>query len=39
MCSKGIVRPHAILYREDTNRLYVTDGGDGSVKVYDGSEL
>lgn len=34
---EGIVRPHAILYREDTNRLYVTDGGDGSVKVYDGS--
>jgi hypothetical protein len=32
----GIVRPHAVLYREDTDRLYVTDGGDGSVKVYDG---
>lgn len=31
----GIVRPHAVLYREDTDRLYVTDGGDGSVKVYD----
>ena len=33
---QGIVRPHAVLYREDTDRLYVTDGGDGSVKVYDG---
>ena len=32
----GIVRPHAVLYREDTDRLYVTDGGDGSVKVFDG---
>ncbi len=31
----GILRPHAILYRQDTNRLYITDGGDGSVKVYD----
>ncbi len=32
----GILLPHAILYREDIDRLYVTDGGDGSVKVYDG---
>jgi DNA-binding beta-propeller fold protein YncE len=32
----GIVRPHAVLYRPDIDRLYVTDGGDGSVKVYDG---
>jgi DNA-binding beta-propeller fold protein YncE len=32
----GIVRPHAVLYRADTDRLYVTDGGDGSLKVYDG---
>src|ERR1700712_5175253 len=31
----AILRPHAILYRPDTDRLYVTDGGDGSVKVYD----
>jgi DNA-binding beta-propeller fold protein YncE len=33
---EGIMRPHAVLFREDTDRLYVTDGGDGSVKVYDG---
>src|SRR5450756_416114 len=33
----GIMRPHAVLFREDTDRLYVTDGGDGSVKVYDGA--
>ncbi len=32
----GIVRPHAIYYRADLNRIYVTDGGDGSIKVYDG---
>jgi hypothetical protein len=32
----GILRPHAVLYRADVDRLYVTDGGDGSVKVYDG---
>jgi DNA-binding beta-propeller fold protein YncE len=33
---EGLVRPHAILYRADIDRLYITDGGDGSVKVYDG---
>ena len=32
----GVVRPHAVLYRPDVDRIYVTDGGDGSVKVYDG---
>ncbi|HEY1581119.1 MAG TPA: YncE family protein [Terracidiphilus sp.] len=32
----GILRPHAVLYRADADRLYVTDGGDGSVKVYEG---
>jgi len=32
----GLVRPHAILYRQDTDSLYVTDGGDGSVKVFSG---
>jgi DNA-binding beta-propeller fold protein YncE len=34
----GIVRPHAVWYRQDLDRLYVTDGGDGSVKVYDGEK-
>lgn len=34
----GIERPHAVLYKEDADRLYVTDGGDGSVKVYDGED-
>jgi DNA-binding beta-propeller fold protein YncE len=32
----GLVRPHAILYRADLNRLYVTDGGDGQLKIFDG---
>jgi hypothetical protein len=31
-----IGRPHALLYRADTDRLYVTDGLDGSVRVFDG---
>jgi DNA-binding beta-propeller fold protein YncE len=34
---KGIARPHAILYREDLNRIYVTDGADGTLKVFDGA--
>ena len=33
---QGIERPHAILYRADNDRLYVTDGLDGSVRVFDG---
>jgi DNA-binding beta-propeller fold protein YncE len=28
--------PHAIFVREDRNRIYVTDGGTGALKVYDG---
>jgi len=34
---EGIGRPHAVLYRTDLNRIYVTDGGAGEVKVYDGT--
>jgi DNA-binding beta-propeller fold protein YncE len=33
---RGIARPHAILYRKDLNRVYVTDGEDGALKVFDG---
>jgi hypothetical protein len=33
---RGIARPHAILYREDLDRLYVTDGVDGALKIFDG---
>ena len=28
--------PHAIFVREDLNRIYITDGGSGALKVYDG---
>jgi DNA-binding beta-propeller fold protein YncE len=31
----GIERPHAVLYREDVSRLYVTDGTAGDLKIYD----
>jgi DNA-binding beta-propeller fold protein YncE len=29
--------PHAIFVREDLNRIFITDGGVGAVKVYDGA--
>jgi len=32
---KGIERPHAVLYREDLDRIYVTDGSAGDLKVFD----
>lgn len=32
---QGIEKPHAILFRPDVNLLYITDGEDGSVKVFD----
>lgn len=31
----GIEKPHAILFREDLKRLYVTDGEAGDVKIVD----
>jgi DNA-binding beta-propeller fold protein YncE len=31
----GIV-PSAIFYRQDLDRLYVTDGGEGGLKIFDG---
>jgi DNA-binding beta-propeller fold protein YncE len=33
----GIGRPHAVLYREDLNRMYITDGDAGDVKIFDGT--
>ena len=33
---KGIGTPHAVLYRQDLNRIYVTDGDPGEVKIFDG---
>jgi len=28
--------PHAVLYREDLNRIYITDEDKGAVNIYDG---
>jgi DNA-binding beta-propeller fold protein YncE len=33
----NISRPHAVLIRDDLNRIYVTDGGTGDLKIFDGS--
>ncbi len=33
----GIVKPHAVFYREDLDEIFVTDGPAGSVKVFRGS--
>jgi DNA-binding beta-propeller fold protein YncE len=33
----GIEKPHAVLYREDLNHIYVTDGEAGDVKIFDGT--
>jgi DNA-binding beta-propeller fold protein YncE len=32
----GIEKPHAVLYREDLDRLFVTDGEAGALKIFDG---
>jgi hypothetical protein len=34
---RGLKRPHAVFYRADVDRLYVTDGGDGALRVFDGA--
>jgi DNA-binding beta-propeller fold protein YncE len=31
----GFGNPHAILYRGDRNRLFVTDGGVGALRIFD----
>lgn len=33
---QGVAKPHAVLYRSDLDRIYVTDGVDGAVKIFDG---
>jgi len=33
---RGLARPHAVLYRDDLDRIYITDGGDGALKIFDG---
>src|SRR3984893_2222350 len=32
----GVEVPHALLYRQDLQRLYVTDGEPGALKIFDG---
>src|ERR1700674_5787638 len=32
----GIGKPHAVLYHEDLNRIYITDGDAGDLKIFDG---
>lgn len=32
----GIGKPHAVLYREDVDRIFVTDGDAGALKIFDG---
>jgi DNA-binding beta-propeller fold protein YncE len=34
---EGLEIPHAIFVREDLNRIYITDGGPGVLKIYDGT--
>jgi DNA-binding beta-propeller fold protein YncE len=33
---RGIEKPHAVVYREDIDRIYVTDGEAGVVRIIDG---
>lgn len=34
---KGIGVGHSVVYRPDINRIFVTDGKDGDLKIFDGS--
>jgi DNA-binding beta-propeller fold protein YncE len=36
---KDIGNPHGVFYSEAFNRLFVTDGAAGNVKVFDGTKL
>jgi DNA-binding beta-propeller fold protein YncE len=33
---RGIERPHAVLYRDDLDRIYATDGEAAELKIFDG---
>jgi DNA-binding beta-propeller fold protein YncE len=33
---RGVAKPHAVLYRDDLDRIYVTDGEAGALTVFDG---
>jgi DNA-binding beta-propeller fold protein YncE len=34
---KGIGVGHSVVYRADINRIFVTDGSDGDLKIFDGT--
>jgi DNA-binding beta-propeller fold protein YncE len=34
---KGVLKPHAVLNRNDVKRIYVTDGEAGSLDIFDGT--
>lgn len=33
---RGVAKPHAVFYRDDLDRIYITDGDDGALKIFDG---
>ena len=33
----GVEEPHAVFYRKDLNRIFVTDGENGSLRIIDGA--
>lgn len=33
----GVDEPHAVFYRRDLNRIFVTDGENGSLRIIDGN--
>ncbi len=35
----GLGHPHAVIYLMDSQRLYISTGGDGAVRVYDGTNF
>lgn len=34
---KGIGVGHSVVYRSDINRIFITDGADGDLKIFDGT--
>lgn len=34
---KGIGVGHSVVYRPDINRIFITDGADGDLKIFDGT--
>ena len=34
----GFANPHAVFYQSDLDQIYVTDGGAGAVKIFNGAD-